>query len=519
MRWAWGGALGLLSGCAEDEHRTAVSLAGETVDVENPNAIHVAVGHILDRKVTLRFDKEVTATFSLRGLGLSADTEEWMARIRSRRADLSWLDTPFEGVQRLKGAAGDAPMAIDLPIQLDLKQLADATFALRESVDRKPRNATLDAETRRASAGEVGRVVDVPLLGLALIDSALRPSKAEEILVPKTTVPPRIDETFARSIDVSTKLAEFETYFSRSGDQMRRALNIENAAKKIDGWILPPFEIASFNEQVGERSEDNGFQKSWEIYKGEMVEGVGGGTCQVASTLYGGAFFSGVELVERLPHSRPSAYVPMGLDATVVYPIVDMKFRNPFPFPLVVSAKVVGNRLTVRLLGKEKPLRVSFSRELEEEIPFGRKVHEKAGLGPSEVIHSQYGIAGYKVKRVRKIEDARGVREEILHDAYPATADVYQVPAGFDVDRLPAIESPEEEPEPAAKATPGTPSTTPSLTSAAIPALSGPTATTIPNTPIVAAPADPTLVVREARGLHAPTAAQRKPEKVVSFSR
>ena len=74
-----------------------------------------------------------------------------------------------------------------------------------------------------------------------------------------------------------------------------------------------------------------------------MVEGTGGGTCQVASTLHAIAFFGGLDIVQRLPHSRPSGYIPAGLDATVVYPVVDLKLRNPFTFPVVVHATVSAN--------------------------------------------------------------------------------------------------------------------------------------------------------------------------------
>src|SRR6185503_4092540 len=106
------------------------------------------------------------------------------------------------------------------------------------------------------------------------------------------------------------------------------------------------------------------FKMAWEIFKGEMRPGVGGGTCQVASTLHAVAFFGGLEILERLPHSRPSAYIPMGLDATVVYPVVDMKLKNPHPFPVVLHTKVQGNKLRIELLGATKPVRVSFEREL-----------------------------------------------------------------------------------------------------------------------------------------------------------
>src|SRR6516225_5547686 len=154
-----------------------------------------------------------------------------------------------------------------------------------------------------------------------------------------------------------------------------------------------------------------------------MVEGVGGGTCQVASTFHAATFFAGFEVLERLPHSRPSAYIPMGLDSTVVYPSVDLKIKNPHPFPLVVHTKTAGNKLTVQLLGREKPVVVGFARELVETIPYTRKVIEEPDLAGKKVRVKQHGIHGYKIKRERTLtyKKTGEVRTEKTTDTYPPT--------------------------------------------------------------------------------------------------
>ena len=182
-----------------------------------------------------------------------------------------------------------------------------------------------------------------------------------------------------------------------------------------------PGVLVSFNDVVGARNEDNGFAKSWEIYKGEMVEGVGGGTCQVASTFHAAAFFGGLDIVERLPHSRPSAYIPMGLDATVVFPVVDMKLKNPYAFPVVVHAVSEGNKLHVEIRGQKKLAHVTFEREVKERLPFDRKIEEKAGISRARVIVKQHGVDGFKIERKRILAFADGhKREEKENDTYPA---------------------------------------------------------------------------------------------------
>jgi hypothetical protein len=206
------------------------------------------------------------------------------------------------------------------------------------------------------------------------------------------------------------------------------------------------------NEVVGARSLDNGFQKAFEIFKGEYVEGTGGGTCQVASTLHAIAFFGGLDIVQRLPHSRPSAYITAGLDATVVYPTVDLKLQNPFPFPVVVRASVAANKLTMQLLGAGKPFAVTFGHEVLSTTPFGRKVVEEAGIGRPK--RKQKGMDGMELSRWRVLAAVDGhqpPKVERSHDVYPPTTEIWQVPPGYDESQLPPLGEDPPKADPAAK--------------------------------------------------------------------
>jgi hypothetical protein len=271
----------------------------------------------------------------------------------------------------------------------------------------------------------------------------------------------------------------------------------------------------SFNDVVGERSEENGFEKSWEIFKGEMVEGVGGGTCQVASTFHAATFFAGFDVLERLPHSRPSAYIPMGLDSTVVFPAVDLKVRNPHPFPVVVHAKTIGGKLRVELLGKYRPVSVEFGREILSTLPYKRKIEEDPAINGRTVVVKQHGIKGYKIKRSRLFVYPNGSRKkEDVTDTYPPTTEIYKVPVGFDVALLPPLPGGDGEDADLG----GNPSATPP--SARAPAAAGGTevvATSGASSPESGATGEPQRDVEfvDAPGAHAPTAAQRDPSKTI----
>jgi vancomycin resistance protein YoaR len=405
---------------------------------------------------------------------------------------------------------------IDVPLALHVDR--DVAFprldALRETTDTEAISARLDLDKHATIPEKDGHYMDADGVVARLELAARFPSgkphdDVVKVEVPVATFAPRISAAYLKNLEISTVLAEYDTFFSRGGEQKRRGKNIDNASQKLDGLVISPGEMVSFNTVVGERSESNGFQKSWEIFKGEMVEGVGGGTCQVASTFHAVAFFGGFDLLERLPHSRPSAYIPMGLDSTVVYPGVDLKVRNPHPFPVVVHAKTDGNKLHIELLGKMRPVEVSFGRELVSTINFKRKVVEEPTLSGKKVLVKQHGIKGYRIRRSRLLKYPDGTsKKEDATDFYPPTTEIYHVPVGFDVALLPSLPGGEGEDADLG----GNPSATPASARApsATPAPNGATAAADP----AAKPAD-ALEFVDAPGAHAPTSAQRDPTKTI----
>ena len=445
-------------------------------------------------------------------LGVKVDVDETIA-IATRVGQTADV---WARVQTIRAARAGQ---IDVPLRLHVER--EVTFAKLESVkeltDSEAISARLDLDKHATIPEKEGRYVDQDGT-VALLESAARTPdvrhEGHRIELPVASFAPRISAAFLKNLDISAVIAEYETSFSRGGEQKRRGKNIDNAAQKLDGLVISPGEMVSFNTVVGERSEANGFAKSWEIFKGEMVEGVGGGTCQVASTFHAAAFFGGLDLLERLPHSRPSAYIPMGLDSTVVYPSVDLKVRNPHPFPVVVHASTGkggdGNKLRIELLGKMRPVEVSFGRELVSTLSFKRKVVEEPTLSGKKVLVKQHGIKGFRVKRSRLLKYPDGTKKlEEATDFYPPTVEIYHVPVGFDVSLLPSLPGGEGEDSELG----GNPSATPVSVRAPSPPTSTANATASSDKP-----ADAVEFV-DAPGAHAPTAAQRDPSKSMFLKR
>ncbi len=462
-------------------------------------AIAAAARDRLSEHARLQIDGDTVIDAPLADLGITVDEARTadIARAIGHDGDLA---SRADDAKRASRGEIDVPLVV----HVDPSRLVALLAPVKELHDRAPASARVDFDHGGAKAEAPGRYIDVDAAVADIARIARTPTSPEPRVVMLSTrdFAPHLVSTTVSGIDVSQTLSSFDTFFSRSGQQARRGKNIDLAASKLDGLVLMPNELVSFNDVVGPRSEDNGFSKSWEIYKGEMVEGIGGGTCQVASTLHATAFFGGLDIVERLPHSRPSAYIPMGLDATVVFPVVDMKLKNPYPFPVVVHATSDGPRLHMELRGKKRLARVTFSREVKRVLPYDRKVEEKAGVSRAHVIVKQHGVDGFKIERKRVVEFFDGKkREEKENDTYPPTNEVLEVAPGFDVALLPPLPDP------------------PAADPADAPAPAPPT------NPVVAAPEGTTpegvaaFVIQDAPGAHRPTQAQQNPELLVTIKR
>ena len=508
--------------------------------VATPGAVPASVRGAAEAEATLRADAQRVAAAEvellgragaaagsarLADLGASIDVPETLARL-GRAARRERVRVPLVG----KLFDGEQPVVTVAPvIHVDMERLAQKVLELKDHVDVAPVSARIDLDAHRVVPEEMGHSLDVVALGSAVETAALAafvasasppsppPAAAARptLALPTVEIAPKITRASVEAIDISTVVSEFETHFSRGGEQARRGENIDRAASKLDGLVLPPDQIVSFNTVVGDRSEANGFKKSWEIFKGEMVEGIGGGTCQVASTIHAASFFGGLDVVERLPHSRPSAYITMGLDSTVVYPTVDLKLRNPYPFPVVVHTKTTASTLKVELLGKARPVTVKFSRELVKRLPFTRKLVEEPTLASNRVVHKQHGIDGYRIKRFREMTFADGTKKtEETTDFYPPTFDIFEVPVGFDESRLPTVPKDGEETVAAAPVAAPASASGPVST-----ALAGSVAHSAEGSTTAGAAGESELVIVDGKGAHAPNRSQLRPEARLRMGR
>lgn len=168
---------------------------------------------------------------------------------------------------------------------------------------------------------------------------------------------------------INTVLGTYSTTFN-SGD-VSRTHNIQIATDKINNVVIMPHQNFSFNDIVGERTAEAGYDDAPVFMDGKLVPGIGGGICQVSSTLFNSALLAGMDIVERTPHFAPVAYMAAGRDATVAYGYLVFIFKNPYDHPIYVLAHTSGDTLTISILGfaADEPQAVSITVGNEQTIP------------------------------------------------------------------------------------------------------------------------------------------------------
>ncbi len=204
-------------------------------------------------------------------------------------------------------------------------------------------------------------------------------------------------------------------------DQRNRNDNISIAAEKLDGTTIQPGQEFSFNAAVGERSSDLGYGSARVIVDGRSEPGIAGGICQLSSTLYNAALLAGMEITERRAHSRPVPYLPAGLDATVSYGAVDLRWVNVSATAVTVRARVSADNVSVWLDGQKSAVPdVRLSTEVVEVIaprpaappdPTGRA---KSPPLPGADTVASAGAPGYRVRVWAETAAPEGARQRRL---------------------------------------------------------------------------------------------------------
>lgn len=349
-------------------------------------------------------DSEYTVKAS--DLGAALDVQGYVDQLMAKENARPLL----ERMQNKKAAQ----YPLEIPIKYDQKKCQQALTKMKIILERPAANSRVQwdaAGNPQLIPGTNGVVIDVKTV-LAILPKTYKGEHEYTLPVGKIVAQNKFDINEIKDL---VQISTFTTTFDRG--KVNRSDNLRVASKTIDGVVIPDGGVFSFNTIVGTRDESTGYKEAMVILQGMFKPGIGGGICQVSSTLYNLFLTANLPIVERHNHSLTVAYVPPGLDATVSYPVYDLRVKNNTGGPMVVRIYIQGNKLVSQLLGV-KPLTetVKLERTVLSTKPF--KVVQKSDptlpLGKTKVDHG--GQTGVSVKTYRVVYDAAGkqIKREYL---------------------------------------------------------------------------------------------------------
>lgn len=305
---------------------------------------------------------------------------------------------------------------IPLVIMLNKEKLYKLLDEITKEVGFLPEDATfqvLSNDTIKIIPAQEGVGVDKQQVYRDLLTALNKKEKTLTINLSLETLKPKRTTQEVEAMGLEGLLAAYATTFDASN--YSRAYNIRVAAAALDGLILPPGQEVSFNKVVGPRSFETGYKNAPIIINNQLVEGSGGGVCQVSTTLYNAVLLANLEVITRTSHSLPVNYVPLGRDATVAYGAIDLRFRNNTESYLLIKSFVNGGRLTFKIYGNtayKVPVNINtiIKKVFEPKVIY----EEDPNLKKGEKVIRQKGIRGYQVAAERVVLENGQIKREPL---------------------------------------------------------------------------------------------------------
>lgn len=318
---------------------------------------------------TVEFDGELPV--------LNADAEEFTGQFQNRNL-IIYLGTPGrhidfnETYNRILDAYSFNQM--ELTVKMDSEEKIPETIdleALYEQYHTEVQDAYIDPETYEVTMEVYGYSFDLDA-ALAMMDQAVY---GDTITIPMVLTEPGLLGGPYRELYFRDVLCEYQTEHTKDED---RNTNLTLACAAINGMVLGPGEVFDYNTVVGERTREKGYKPAAAYSSGKTVKDVGGGVCQVSSTIYYCCLVSDLEIINRLPHSYVSSYMPMGMDATVNWGGPDFTFKNNTEYPIRIETWVADGYVHCKLIGTDDK---DYYIEMEYDV---------VGMESYETIYEEY---------------------------------------------------------------------------------------------------------------------------------
>ena len=418
-----------------------IPLEGKTLD-QAEQAVSAQVANLMSNfQLTLRTQDGRSWTITSSDLNMKYDVADQLDQLWS----IGHSGSSAERYEQVKQLDNQSVMRYTT-LTYDLSSINEILLQIKSEVERSPVNATrINDETRwppySYTDDEPGQALDITGLSETIIQMVNELESGVVELKP-TQVQAAVTREYLEGQIV--KLATYETSIGKTGDYVEaRHENIRIGTEKFNHLIIKPGESVSFNKVTGKRSNPkNGYQPSLELAYGEYVEGLGGGICQVSSTLYNAVIAAGLDVTERTQHSLPSSYVPLGLDATVSDERLDFVFKNNTGADIFIETqyyKKKNNYYATQFTIYGRPDPNGYTYKLESQVRETLPVPEPTYRPDKDATYVVYddetkqtnkGAEGYVVDVYLVTLDANGLEVDrtLSHtDTYKAVTPVYYV--------------------------------------------------------------------------------------------
>ena len=392
----------------------------KNVYVENIELSHLSkseakekINNVLDknRKINLTYNNEIY-TIDLNDMEIEYKVDEAV----DKAYQIGREDSLINDIKLKIGLDFGNKKEIDLGYNYNEEKIYECINKINKKVYAAPINATAKIEN-----GEL--VFTDEQDGLAINKEKLKNdiiSKVENIYGDKIKIntqkiSPKCTKKELSKID--TVLGSYETNFNPKNEN--RVNNIKVAANATKNIILLKGDQFSFNNLLLEYECESKFKEASVIVNGKLEKGIGGGICQVSSTIYNAALYSGLDIINIKNHSIPSEYISKGRDATVSIGDIDFKFRNNYESPILIYNEVLDNKVVSTIYGsKNDKKEIEILTEITETLPNNivKKYSEDLYIG--QKIIEEEGRVGYKVNTFRIYKENNNEKKEFVYESY-----------------------------------------------------------------------------------------------------
>lgn len=334
--------------------------------------------------------------------GIKVDTEEFANKIKNK---LGELINNKEDI--------DLPAQVCDPGEINLSEI-------HNNIYKQMKNASINNDTGRVEPEINGVDFDIEEAQKIIQEDKDEYIIPLQIIKPEKTVADLGMEAFPDTLSTYTTMYD--------ASNKNRENNLLLASEKIDGTIIMPGETFSYNQTVGKRTIDSGYKEAAVYVGGQVEQGVGGGICQLSSTLYNSVLLANLEIVERSNHHFTTSYVPAGRDATVSWGTVDFKFKNTRSYPIKIesNAKNGIQKVNIKGIREDVEYEVQIQVKTTEIIPYETQYIDDNNLEVLKAEVDQKGINGCKTetKKITKLGNSIISEETISKDTYASLKEI-----------------------------------------------------------------------------------------------